>query len=158
MKKATWENPNKMHFESEYKTFNKQAEIITTGNVFANCQTSLYIRPYTATKNGSHTAKPGDFLRYDLDMFAQCGYQIPHHIRQILTDENRKESYILYNFHVWNGREKITIGWIVTDSKYNLIGKFPVYEYGKSYWKRYSAIEECARYVSNYGEPEARTA
>ena len=43
MKHATWDNPNKMHIDTGYKLFDKQTNVISYGNVYANTQTSSYI-------------------------------------------------------------------------------------------------------------------
>ena len=57
MKSRTWDNPNKMHFESDYKLFNKQTNVISRGNVIANTQYSTYIRPYSKIKNYGYVGK-----------------------------------------------------------------------------------------------------
>lgn len=145
MKKITWDNSNKMHFESEFKTFNKQTDLITTGNAFCSTQMSMFIRPYKETKCNGFENPEGHLMRYDLQFFTQ----IPQYIRKILEDKNRQESYILYNFFIRKNGEAEDVGYVVTDSKHNFIAKVICCYYGKSYWKRESAINECIKYICN---------
>lgn len=67
MQKVTWDNPNKMHIESEYKTFNKQTNYIGTGNVIANTQFSTFVRPFTETKCNGYDFQEGHLQNYDLN-------------------------------------------------------------------------------------------
>lgn len=143
MKKATWDNPNKMHFESDFKLFNKQTNLITTGNAWCNTQYSSFVRPWNEVKNGGYTGKPGDFLKYDMQGFCN----VPEHIRKNLFDKERKESYILYEFFVYqNGRREI-IGHVLTDYNDRFIADNVNCNYGQSYFKRESAINECKKYI-----------
>ena len=143
MKKATWDSPNKMHFESDFATFNKQTNLITTGNAYCNTQMSSYIRAWSNVKNGAYIGKCGDFLEYDLRSF---GY-IPPHIEKLLRDKNRTESYILYEFFVWSGKKREVIGYVLTDSLHNFIADSIVCECGCSWQKRRSAIDACKEYI-----------
>lgn len=147
MKEVTWDNPNKMHFESAFVGFNKQVDLIATGNVLGNVQTSLYVRPYNNVKNGSYEGEPGQFMKFDLRMFEEAGYRIPVNIRKILEDPSREQSYCLYNFHYWKGDQKEEIGWVLTDYNHKLVAKVPVLRYGTNASKRISALNECAAYV-----------
>ena len=148
MKKITWDNPNKMHFESDFKTFNKQTNLISTGNVIANTQYSNCIRPYGETKNGCFEMKPGQALNFDLQFFDY----IPECIRGLLMDRSRTETYILYQFCTWTNGRKDVFGYILTDINHNFITDCIVNCYGKSFWKRWSALNECKKYVTNYKE------
>ena len=143
MKRAAFDNPNKMHFESTFKTFNKQTNYIGTGNVYANTQTSSYIRAWNDTNNYGYIGKPGEFLKFDLKPFGN----IPEKIRTILFDKERSESYILYNFHIWNNGHKENVCWILTDYNHNYISGCISCGYGQSYWKRESVFQECKEYV-----------
>lgn len=145
MKTKMWDNGNKMHFESEFKTFNKQTNLIATGNVYANTQTSSYIRPFCEVDNFGYIGKPGEFMRFDLRPF-RC---IPEHIRKMLEDVNRKESYILYEFFVRDNGCKDVIGYVLSDYNNNLITSCVICGYGRSYWKRDSVIRECINYICN---------
>lgn len=145
MKSITWDNPNKMHFESAFKTFNQQTNLISSGNVWANTQTSSYIRPWKEIKNGGYIGKPGDFLKYDLQFFPN----LPSSFNQKLWDQNRKESYIVYHFHYYNkkhGRSE-TIGYVMCDYNNKLIAYEVYCDYKQNYCKRESAIQECIKYI-----------
>lgn len=145
MKPCTWDNPNKMHFDSDFKTFNKQTNIISHGNVWANTQTSSYIRPWKEVKNGGYIGQPGDFLKYDLRLFPN----LPERFRRKLWDYDRNESYIVYHFHYYDEkhRQRETIGYVMCDYNHKLIDYEVYCGYGQSYWKRESAIRECIKYV-----------
>lgn len=154
MKKATWDNPNKMHIETGYKLFDKQTNVISHGNVFATTQASYYIRPYMETGCHGRNYKPGELGRADLQMIFGEHMQnynlLPWYMKQIIEDGNRESDVILYKFRVWKqGRERI-IGFVLTDADYNLIDYKAVNYYGySSYLKRHFAIIEAARYVCN---------
>lgn len=145
MEKATWDNPNKMHFDSEYKTFNRQTNVISTGNVIANTQLSGYIRPWKETECNGATFPTGNLTKYDLQFFRS----IPENIERILYDGSRDESVILYQFRIWNRKTRSyeTVGWVVTDRNYKLLAYNIPCEYGCSYWKRLSAVKECMKYI-----------
>lgn len=145
MKKCTWDNPNKMHFDSAYKTFNRQTNVISTGNVIANTQLSGFIRPWNETECYGATRAPGHLCKYDLQYFRN----IPANIERVLYDKNRTDSVILYQFRVWKEKERAyeIIGYVLTDRNYKLIDSAVCCEYGCSFWKRASAIEECKKYI-----------
>ena len=145
MEKARWDNPNKMHIESGFKTFDKQTTLITTGNVIAPTQTSWFIRPYNEIINGGYEGKPGDFLAYDLKHFVD---PIPKRMKDVLLDKARTESYILYKFFVMR-KDKTTdvIGYVLTDYHYNYIDHQVMCAYGCNVWKREAAICEAMRYI-----------
>lgn len=143
MKKVTWDNPNKMHMDSGFKLFDKQTNLISTGNVIANTQFSFFIRPYNEVKNGDYVGKPGDFLKFDLQYFKQ----IPDHIRKILEDRDREHSMILYQFQVFHGQQKEIIGHVLTDYDYRYITHSVSCPYGASFVKREAAIHAAMEYI-----------
>ena len=145
MKKREWENPNKMRFESEFKTFNKQVNLITTGNAICNTQMSMFIRPYKETKCNGFENPEGHLMRWDLQYFSN----IPQNIRKILEDKNRQESYILYRFFIHKNGEIEDVGYVVTDYNHNYVTKSIICYYGSNYQKRESAINECIKYICN---------
>lgn len=152
MKKPEWDSPWKMHFESDFKTFNKQTSIISTGNVVAPTQYSSFIRPYSEVKNGAYIGKPGDFLRYDMQFFRN----VPEYMQKILKDTSRKESYILYEFSVVIDGSREIIGHVLTDYNYHLAAPAAIHcAYGKSWWKRASAVYECIKYITDEEEKTA---
>ena len=143
MKAPTWDNPNKMHMESAYKLFNRQTNCITTGNAWCSTQYSSYIRPWNEVKNYSYIGKPGEFLKYDMQFF----HDVPNRIREILYDKERTESYILYEFFVWQNGSRDVIGHVLTDYNHNFITDSIHRSYGQCYYKRVSVIEECEKYI-----------
>lgn len=151
MKKATWDNPNKMHIETGYKLFDKQTNVISYGNVYANTQTSSYIRPYMETECNGKTFSPGELLKADLRMvFGNNvgGYNdLPWGMRRKLEDTSRAGQLILYKFYVWKRGREYVIGWVLTDCDFNLLEAEATR--GAHYFKRLDAVLEAAEYVSN---------
>ena len=151
MKKATWDNPNKMHIETGYKLFDEQTNLISYGNVFANTQASYFIRPWIETECNRKTFRPGELLKADLHMVFgnnMRGYNdLPWSMRRKLEDTSRTEQLILYKFRVWKRGQEYVIGWVLTDYDYNLLEV--VATRGAHYFKRLNAVLEAAEYVSN---------
>jgi hypothetical protein len=126
-------NGMKMIIKSGFKEFDNKTNLITTGNVISNTQYSSYIRPYNEIINNSYIAQKGDFLKYDLQYFKNVNQEILN----ILKDENRKNSMILYQFSVNNK----VIGHILTDKYYNKITSYIVYRNYEKYDKRINCIK-----------------
>jgi len=154
MKKVIWDNLNKMHMETGYKLFDRQTNVISYGNVYANTQSSGYIRPYAEIECNGTIRKPGELMKYDL----QCIFGehlrnynlVPQTMKWKLEDVKRDKSLILYKFFVWKHGEQRIIGFVLTDKDYHLIDYKAVNYYGdSSYMKRHFAIMEAARYVCN---------
>ena len=143
MKQCTWDNPNKMHMDSGFKLFDRQTNLISTGNVWANTQYSSFIRPYSEVKNGNYIGKLGDFLKFDMQFFEY----VPEHMKKIIYDKERKESVILYQFKVYHGERKEIIGYVLTDYNHNYISHCVYCSYGCRLDKRLAAIEEAMQYV-----------
>lgn len=140
MKKIAWKNPNKMIFESEHKTFNKQCDYISTGNVCSNVQTSSFIRPYYQLECNGFTNPFGHLQNFDLLNFPEINGYLLNTVKR-LTNENN--GAILYKFfHVSNGTKTIH-GYILTDTKYNYLQLFNHNQSVKSY----SVLSECKKYV-----------
>ena len=159
MKQPTWDNPNKMHFESAYKLFNQQTNYIGDGNVYANTQTSNHIRPYMLTKCNHTDFKPGELMQYDLNIVFGSDnwkYSLPTHMREIIEDKNRQNSLILYKFFVYSrtrhcGRQRKIVGYVLTTTENELMGyHVPSYYSGDStFMKRYDALMKAIPYVAN---------
>lgn len=145
MKQMTWDNPNKMHFESEFKTFNKQTNLISTGNVLANTQMSSFIRAWNDVVNGSYIGKPGDFLKFDMKYFRR----VPKCITDIIYDKAREKSVILYEFFIWKKNKREIIGHVLTDYNHNLLEWTSYSPYSLAYsYKWESAILEAIKYIT----------
>jgi len=139
MKKITWNNPNKMHFESLHKTFNSQTNVISTGNCVVNTQYSSYIRGYKETECNGLVYPEGHLQNYDLEIFSLRS-DIRNYIREKLSG---RESGILYWFFYHSKGKRVTIGYILTTAKHFLIKKW----YTLYSEKAASALDECCKYV-----------
>ena len=137
MKKIEWLNNNKMKFESDLKTFNKEVKCIFKGSAFSNTQISYNIRSYNNTNCNGYEFQKGELMESDLKHFKN----LPHIIYQILTDKNRQEDLILYQFNYSNN----IIGWILTDKNNNLIIK----KSNGNFVKREQCLNEIAKYIVN---------
>lgn len=132
-------NGMKLLIDSGFKTFDKQTNYIGTGNVIADTQYSNYIRPYTQVKCWGIEDRPlGELCKYDMQHFRG----LPNRLRGILLDENRQESYILYQFHITkeSGRQE-PIFYLITDKDNKLVAEYDVYSYGANQSKRIDAME-----------------
>lgn len=134
----------KQVFESGFKTFDQQTNIITTGAVIANTQISEYIRPWSEVKNYGYVGQPGQFMKYDLQFFGN----IPDEkIRSIIYDRDRKESVILYKFFIHTPYGIDPIGFVLTDYDHKHLAHCYCFSYGCSTNKRIAAIDECMNYI-----------
>lgn len=155
MKYATWDNPNKMHIDTGYKLFDRQTNVISHGNVFANTQASYIIRPYLETECHGKEYKPGELAKHDLEMiFGKSLWDyhnlVPWTMRRVIENGKRDYAVYLYEFRVWKSGKKRVIGFVLTDENYNLIDYRAVnYHRDSSYLKRHYTIMEAARYVCN---------
>ncbi|GAI19621.1 unnamed protein product, partial [marine sediment metagenome] len=77
MKEKTWDSPNKMHFDSPLKAFNKQCSLITTGNQIGNVVLSNYVRPFDEVECNGFTSEPGHLQNYDITKNI-VGNTLPH--------------------------------------------------------------------------------
>lgn len=136
-----WDNANKMHFDSEHKTFNRQTNLITTGNAIMNTQTSFFVRPYNEAKNPvGEKVEKGAMQDYDLGQFTN----LPSEVRDFVKGFAKTKSVILYDFHYYGkGDRRVTVGYVVTDGNHRLVKKW---SYGG--YKADSVIDEASKYVS----------
>jgi len=151
-KPIVWANPNRMVMETGHKTFDRQTNIVGTGNMIANTQHSSYIRPYTETKCWGPDEFPKGHLRnYDLAAFRS----MPRNVRkkvESLTETNKVILYEFYHYNAggWRGMNyqrvdrRITHGYVVTDSNGRLLFKVVTGPTSKSR----KVVDEVAKYVS----------
>lgn len=148
MKKHTWDNPNKMHMDSGFKLFDKQTNLISTGNVIANTQRSEYIAPWNKTDRNNTKFKEGELTKADL-RFCGCNGKLPACIERVIYDKNRTNDVILYVFRVFKqGREDV-IGYVITDDNHNYMQHCIVGYTGTSIIKRERAVNEAMKYICN---------
>lgn len=146
MKTKTWDNPNRMHFESPHKTFNRQCRYITTGNQIGDIVYSNYVRPYGETECNGFTNPPGHLQNYDLTKNIVAG-TLPYHIREKVRELTRDTGGIIYNFHHWNDGKRIDDGFVLTTrhDDYKLIKVW----YVNRDWRARAAIDEAVKYITN---------
>lgn len=149
MKKHEWDNPNKMHFESPHKTFNRQCRLITAGNQIGDVVYSNYVRPYGETECNGFTNPPGHLQNWDLtkNIVAKT---LPHHIREEIRQLTHDDGGIIYNFHHWSGGyhgRRIDDGFVLTTrhDDYKLIEVW----YINKDWRAMGAVDEAIKYITN---------
>lgn len=141
MKKVVFANPNKMLMESGHKTFDRQTNLVTTGNVIASTQYSGYIRPYEETECNGRTVRKGELQNFDLRPFGR----LPYHVEKEVRAYAKEKSVILYMFFHYNGSgNKIIHGYVITDTDHQLIESYVT---GPTH-KSMNVIEECKQYVA----------
>lgn len=129
----TWsKNGNKMIINSNFKEFNKQTNLITSGNVIANTMWGLYIRPWNETECNGLTFKEGELFEQDLKHF-----NITRAMREYIKSLNKQ--VILYEIFIYRNGKKDVIGWLIED-KGRIIDMTVANSIG-NYRKRFSALE-----------------
>lgn len=124
----------KMLIDSDYKTFNKQTNLITNGNVISNTQYSNYIRV--------------DYIDYDLKYFNIDGF-LSEFIRNLTSN------FTLYEFFIrGKNRNKNIIGHLVEqDGKiiYNRVFTKTIRDFNnvKIYEKKESALNLCKAIIES---------
>ena len=144
MKKVQWRDGNHMIFESGHRAFDRQTNIITTGNVIADTQYSSYIRPFTETECNGFTNEPGHLQDWDLDGFPS----LPRWIRKKIEGITYDHAAILYEFRHYNGQDKQVDGYVLTsteDAGCKLLAKWAT---GPTY-KSVLALDEAIKYITN---------
>lgn len=117
---------------SDWKTFNRQSNLIAAGNVWANTQHSNYIRPWR--ENGDAG------IDFDLEYFS--AYKIPKQIEDYIRNRRRRGSVILYMFFTTRRDRHEPFLWVLTDTEHRLIYRQTVTGYRRQRWKRFSATEK----------------
>lgn len=146
MKKIEWINPNKMKFESGFKTFDKQTRCISTGNVVAHTQLSGYVRPKDETECNGFVRDEGVLQKYDLEQGFLSSF-IPHHFKSDvaeLADENGGCIAYLFFYKKASGKKEF-IGLVITSKDYNHLKTF----YLTNSNKHFAAVEEAKLYIIN---------
>ena len=150
MKKITFRDPNHMLFESGHKTFDKQADLIDTGNVWGGVQFSGLIRAKSDTECNGFTRPPGHLRDFDLSSF---GRTLPPHVKKFVLESTESCPVWLYRFfHKKSPGKYTTHGYIVTAYNHTLLRTFTT---GPT-WKSDLVIREAAKYVSDCKHPPER--
>lgn len=127
LKPIEWENENKMKIETGHKTFDRQTNIITTGNVIANTMTGKCIRAFNETIGPvGQVEAPGYYQNWDLK-----GTGLPLPVRESVKRFSHDRGVILYSFFHYKGRMKYEHGYLVTtyDFRYLYMWTFSTYGY-----------------------------
>ena len=145
MKEKKWRNNNHMLFESEHKTFNRQVQCISTGNVLGYCQLSGYVRAKNDLKCNGFTNPPGHLQNWDLTsgILRDFHPMVKEWIRENVIDKH----VIAYQFRSWNGERKVVHGYVITtaDDEYKLLKTWHIGPTMKSW----SVIDEAIKYITN---------
>lgn len=145
-KRPIWDNPDKMHFNSDLKSFNKQVILISPGNVLGDEQLSLYIRPYNEKFNPiGDIVQPGDLQEWDLSNFKDVPGYVKDEVRTLAKDR----TVILYEFRYWDNYRKIPVGWIITTGTDKEGGNKLLAEFvAKENRKYHSVLDEAKKYIT----------
>lgn len=145
-KRKVWVTPNRMRFDSESKTFNRQVDCISTGNVIGNVQLSGYVRPRNETECNGHDFPRGHLQEYDLGWLAGS---FPNYVKEFIRDLDyaEEQSVIAYEFRHWRGKKKFVHGHVVTagsDDGHKVLRKWC-----GNRLKSESVIEEAIKYITD---------
>ena len=152
MKTKEWLNPNHMLINTGHKTFDKQCECLSTGNVYGTCQYSSFIRPRTATECNGFSNPEGHLRDFDLQHFRD-GLRSWPYVLQCILEATETQQCILYEIRSWThdrrsfhaNKRKIIHGYILTDTNHKRIKVFIT---GRS-WKSTQIMGVVQEYVSN---------
>lgn len=113
MKEIEWRTPNRMLMESGHKTFDKQTDIISTGNIIAKTQLGFYVRAYTETECNGFTQELGKLQEADLDRWRRA--TTPSIVMETVRRLAKERDIILYRFfHYGKYGTMIVHGYIIT--------------------------------------------
>ena len=145
MTTIAWRNSGHMLFESEHRTFNRKADLISRGNVYSNVQTSSYIRPFSETKCNGIENPPGRLRDFDLKPFLPT---IPDSVLNYVKSVSMNKQVALYRIRHCVGERHVIHGWIVTKDwheNHALLRCF--YTHGGR--KSRSVIDEAVKYLTD---------
>lgn len=121
-----------LKINSNWKTFNRQSNLIATGCVWSNTQHSNYIRPWI--ENGDAG------IEFDLEYFSN--YKIPKQIEDYIRSRRRRNNVILYMFFTTIRNSHEPFLWVLTDTNHRLIYRQTITGCRKQWLKRHSAAEK----------------
>ncbi len=142
MQRAQWRTPDHQAFSSGHLTFDRQVDLIITGNVIGAVQRSSYIRPVIETECNNRPFPQGQLRDFDLGGWNDVC--MPASVRAYARQATETQQAILYAFFHWRGRERIVHGWVITSSDHRLLRSFVT---GPTY-KSDLVIQESLKYVS----------
>lgn len=124
MKKIEWRDGNHMKIETGHKTFDRQADLVTTGNVVGHVQYSGYVRAATELECNRMKFEKGHLRAFDLQWWIKT-LQIPTHVLEYVMEATEEKSVILYEFHHHKQPHgRVTHGYAVTTPDHYLLARF----------------------------------
>ena len=121
-KKIEWVNEDKMLFESGHKTFDRQTNIITTGNIIANTLLGKHIRAYTELSNGFEDRPPGHLQNFDLCWWRD-GDRMPRSVIKKIRELAYNNGVWVYQLMHYN-RQRVVHGYVVTNEQHKALATF----------------------------------
>lgn len=143
LKKNEYNRLGNQVVKTGHKTFDKQTNMITTGNVIANTQLSGFIRKHSEVECNGYDFKEGELRKSDLKDFRKFdGFQM---VKDYLDKSLKDEQVILYAFAHRSSKDRIIVhGYVITTSDYVYINDFVVGPTSKSY----DIVQEMKKYIS----------
>lgn len=121
LKQIMWRNGNKMEISTGHVTFDRQTNVISTGNIIAKTQFGFYIRPFCEIECNGRGWPEGYLQMCDIKYFDM----LPRQVLEAIDRFGQCNATILYRFsHLGPGKKRIVHGYIFTDKHYNLLMKF----------------------------------
>lgn len=122
MRAIVWSNPDKMSIDTGCKTFDRQTNIVSTGNIIANTQAAFYIRGELNCTCWGGDRPPGHLRNFDFGNFRG----LPGYIRDriILHTNGTDRSVWVSKFFHFSRERQIVHGYIITTPDHKLLEKF----------------------------------
>ena len=135
-------NKMKMLINTDFQLFNKQTNYISHGQVIANTQFSLCIRPYNETKCNGIDFPIGHLHNKDLENFTTTDT-----LRKLLKEQT--ENVYLYEFRVFKGNRKEVLGHLVIKNGETIYKKlYDIYSLNFSQiQKRANVLDYCEKII-----------
>lgn len=134
--------------ESGHKGFDRQTNMVGTGNIIASTQLSSHVRGRLCTECNGFTQEPGHLRDFDLRPWLD-NRSLHRHVQKFVLAETEKlgdHGVWLYQFHHQAGDgNRVIHGYVVTDYEHNLLRTFVTGPTSKSGL----VVEECSMYVAN---------
>lgn len=136
--------------QCSHATFKKKADLITTGNVCSNVQSSTYIRPRQQLECNGITNKPGHLQNFDLDGFAYRLREMDTVLAYIRrTPFFETNEAIAYRFFHYEGNTRQLHGVVITDTQHRVLRRFDRDDLvGRRSAKSESVIDFCLQFIS----------
>jgi hypothetical protein len=112
-----------MAINTGHVTFDRQTNVIGTGNITANTQFGKCVRAYNTPANPiGQPCKPGEMMDFDLH-----GFNLPSHVRKAIEAAGKNRNLCLYEFFNDRDGHKVVHGHVLTldfDHLHELVATF----------------------------------